>query len=649
MSESDRKSAARQHSADKEEKMPGRAASAARPAERGQRYEATKFAGTILSSTRTPTPFPSGSPLANSSPRGVTCGQHGGIAAGFRFDSDIRSARSRRARPAGSGLVLVLTLLASVTVVGCMVGPDYRPPAMKLPTHWDGNDQQIKQVENQEDKTDLATWWQSFDDPILNQLVAQALSSNLDQKIALARVREERAYLVISRAGLFPSVDMSGSYTRQRYSANTPFGFFPQLLPRDENIYEAGFDASWELDIFGGIRRGIEASNANLAASIENSRDVRVAMLAEVARDYVAVRALERRLQIAKANLRDQNDSLSLAQARFEQGFAPELDVFQARSLLETTQARVPELESELAQTVHRIGVLLGREPDALQAKLSDMAPIPGIADPDAIAVRIPAALPSDLLRRRPDIRAAEREIAAATARVGVATADLYPKFSITGTAGLESISPGNFFFGTSRMWQVGPTMTWPIFEAGRIRAYIEVRNAQEEQALLSYRKTVLIALAEVEDGLVAYANERTRHQALAASAQDFKRSQLLALDRYEEGYATYLDVLEAQRSLYAAQDSLAQSDQQLIDDLIAIYKALGGGWQTDPQIGSVFEPTPSEGGQAPPSRPSRGINGYSPAAVAENQHSPVSVARGVLPPLPARDGATGRSFFCRR
>ena len=516
----------------------------------------------------------------------------------------------------GKLLLMVAAALLIVTVVGCMVGPDYRPPAMTLPAHWNGNDQQEKQAENQEDKTDLSTWWQSFDDPLLNQLVAQALSSNLDEKIALARVREERAYVLMSRAGLFPSVDTSGSYTRQRYSANTPFGFFPQLLPRDENIYEAGFDASWELDVFGGIRRGVEASKADLAASIEDARDVQVSLLAEAARDYVAVRALERRIQIAKANLRDQNDSLKLAQARFEQGFAPELDVFQARSLLETTQAQVPELESELAQTVHRIGVLLGREPDALEAELSDMAPIPGIADPDAIAVRIPPGLPSELLRRRPDIRAAEREVAAATARIGVATADLYPKFSITGTVGLESISAGDFFFGTSRMWQVGPTMTWPIFEGGRIRAYIEVRNAQEEQALLSYRKTVLIALAEVEDALVAYAKERTRHQALAASAEDFKRSQLLALDRYEEGYDTYLDVLEAQRSLYTAQDALAQSDQQIVDDLVAIYKALGGGWETDPQIRSAH---------------------------AVINIPPVSVARAALPPLePARGGSAG-------
>jgi NodT family efflux transporter outer membrane factor (OMF) lipoprotein len=515
-------------------------------------------------------------------------------------------------------LILVLTLIVSVTATGCLVGPNYERAVMKLPALWRSVDEKSEVGTGQGAKTDLATWWQAFNDPLLNAVIAEALSSNLDEKIALARIREERAYVVISRAGLYPSVDMSGYYTRQRYSANTPFGFFPQLLPRDENIYESGFDASWELDVFGGIRRGVEASKAELATSIENARDVRVSLLAEAARDYVAVRALERRIQIAKENLRDQNDSLRLAQARFEQGFAPELDVFQARSLLETTQAQVPELESELAQTVHQIGVLLGREPDALQAQLSDMTPIPGIADPDAIAVQIPAGLPSDLLRRRPDIRAAEREIAAATARVGVAVADLYPKFSITGTAGLESISTGDFFFGTSRMWQVGPSMTWPIFEGGRIRANIEVRNAQEEQALLSYRKTVLNALAEVEDALVAYAKERTRHQALAASAEDFKRSQLLALDRYEEGYATYLDVLEAQRSLYAAQESLAQSDQQIIEDLIAIYKALGGGWQTDAQI----------------------------SAEAVINIPPGSVARAALPPAaPARGGSSGRTF----
>jgi outer membrane protein, multidrug efflux system len=549
----------------------------------------------------------------------------------------------------GEWPLLVAVALLIVTVAGCAVGPNYKTPSMKLPAHWSDSVAQTKESVQQGTKTDLASWWLAFNDPVLNQIVEQALSSNLDEKIALARIREERAYVVISRAGLFPSIGTYGSYTRQRYSANTPFGQFPQLVPRDENIYEAGFDASWELDVFGGIRRGVEASKADLGASIENARDVRVTLLAEAACDYVAVRALERRLQIARANLRVQSNSLKLAQARFEQGFAPELDVLQARSLLETTQAQVPELESELAQTVHRIGVLLGREPDALQEKLSDMAPIPGITDPDAIAVRIPAGLPSDLLRRRPDIRAAERGVAAATARIGVATADLYPKFSITGTAGLESISTGDFFFGTSRMWQIGPSMTWPIFEGGQIRAYIEVRNAQEQQALLSYRKTVLMALAEVEDALVAYAKERIRHQALAASTEDFRRSQLLALDRYEQGYANYLDVLEAQRSLYAAQDSLAQSDQQMIDNLIAIYKALGGGWETDDQFRPVLQTPRAASGQAPPSTSSSSIDGRSTNPFADPAITipPVSDAREVLPP-PAcawRSHTGGTSF----
>jgi outer membrane protein, multidrug efflux system len=508
-----------------------------------------------------------------------------------------------RLRSVARWLLLIFAAALILVVAGCMVGPDYHPPVMKLPAQWNGIDERTAEL--QTGTNDLSRWWRSFDDPLLDEIVEQALSSNLDQKIAVARIREERAYLVISRAGLFPTIDLSGSYTRLRYSANTPFGFFPQLLPRDENMYQAGFDASWELDVFGGIRRGVQASQAELAASIENSRDVRVTLLAEAANDYVAVRALERRLQITRANLRDQNDSLKLTQARFELGFAPELDVTQARSLLESTQAQVPELESELAQAIHRIGVLLGREPDALKAQLSDMAPIPGIADPDSIAVQIPAGLPSDLLRRRPDIRGAEREVAAATARVGVATADLFPKFSITGTAGLESISASDFFFGTSRMWTVGPTMTWPIFEAGRIRAYIEARNAQEEQTLLIYRKTVLNALAEVEDALVAYAKERTRREALVASAQDFKRSELLARDRYEEGYANYLEVLEAQRSLYSAQDLVVQSDQQLIDDLIAIYKALGGGWE-DAQIQPASELVPTTPSQASTSAPTR-------------------------------------------
>jgi NodT family efflux transporter outer membrane factor (OMF) lipoprotein len=499
--------------------------------------------------------------------------------------------------------VIGVVLVAGATMLllpGCMVGPDYRSPIMNLPARWSDSDERPRPRAGAAREIDLAQWWRSFNDPTLNELIDQALVSNLDEKIALSRIREERAYLVISRAGLFPTIDLAGSYTRQRYSANTPFGEFPNVLPREENNYEAGFDASWELDVFGGIRRGVQAAKAELAASVENARDVRVILLAEVARDYVAARALERRILIAKANLRDQGNSLTLTQERFQMGYAPELDVFQARSLLASTQSQVPMLENEQEEAIHRLGVLLGREPEAFKAMLSDVAPIPGGGDPDAIAMRIPAGLPSDLLRRRPDIRGAEREIAAATARVGVATADLFPKFYITGTAGLESISTSDFFFATSRMWTVGPSMTWRIFSAGRIRATIAARNAQEEQALYNYRKTVLSALAEVEDALVAYGKERTRHEALLTSAHAFQQSAMLARERYQEGYSSYINVLEAQRSLYSAQDAVAQSDQQLVDDLIAFYKALGGGWQTAAEPSAAFNqavPTTSRAG----------------------------------------------------
>jgi outer membrane protein, multidrug efflux system len=480
------------------------------------------------------------------------------------------------------GAIIVLTASA------CMVGPNYKPPMVKLPSQWNGDDEITRVNGRAEPQIELSQWWRSFNDPVLNNLIDEALASNYDNKIAIARIREERDYLVMSRAGLFPEIDAAGSYTRQRYSANTPFGAFPQLFPIEENLYQTGFDSEWELDIFGGIRRGVQAAQAELDASVENERDVQVSLLAEVARDYIAVRALQRRLRIATANLRDQHDSLALTRARFQMGFAPRLNVIQARSLLETTESEVPELQTGLAQTIHQIDVLLGRTPDALAAQLSDVQPIPGASDPDAIAVRIPAGLPSGLLLRRPDIRGAERELAAAAARIGVATADLYPKFSITGFAGLESISTSNLFFATSRTWNVGPSMTWPIFEAGRIRANIAAKNAQEEQALFTYRKTILGALAEVEDALVAYANERDRRQALAASAADFQRTEKLARERYEEGHASYLDVLEAQRSLYNAQDALAQSDQQAIDDLIALYKALGGGWDISRHYGGA-------------------------------------------------------------
>jgi outer membrane protein, multidrug efflux system len=470
-----------------------------------------------------------------------------------------------------------LLVTALVLLAGCMVGPDYRRPSVPLPAMWRGAGRPAAAAAP---STDLAGWWHAFGDQTLDAIVDQALAENLDLKTVAARVREARAARVIAASGLYPSIGTSASYVRTRpFSTHSQFG---PLLPAnlaEANLFQGDFDASWELDIFGGIRRGVEAADADVAAAEDDERDVRVTLLAEVARNYVEIRSLERRLAIAAENIENQRSSVALTEDRFRTGLASELDVRQARSLLATTESEVPVLESQREQTLHALGVLVGREPNALQDDLARPAPIPGAAAPDALAVRIPLGLPSDLLRRRPDVRRAEREVAAATARIGVATADLFPKVSLTGLAGLESVSASDFFTSGSRYFTAGPTISWRIFEGGRLRATVAVQDARADQALHGYVKAVLTALEDVEDGLVAYRKERNRHDALVAAAEENRRSVVLARDLYVHGLGTYLNVLEADRTQYASEDTLVQGDEALVLDLVATYKALGGGW----------------------------------------------------------------------
>ena len=472
--------------------------------------------------------------------------------------------------------------IALVVITGCAVGPDYVAPLVPLPESWRGEDTTAAPVT----PTDLATWWRAFGDPTLDALVEAALAQNLQLKTAAARIREARAERVIGAAGLYPTLGVTAEYQHARpFSENSQFGAITldgESLPPGfptENLYQGEFDASWEIDVFGGIRRGVEAADADLAAAVDDARDVQVVLLAEVARNYVDVRALERRLEITHENLVSQRDSVALTEDRFRTGLASELDVRQARSLLATTEAEVPALESQREQVVHALGVLLGREPNALAEQLSKSGPIPGAADPEAIAVQIPVGLPSELLRRRPDIRRAERQVAAATARIGVATAELYPKFSLTALAGLQSINTNDFFTAGSRYFQVGPSVSWRLFEGGRIRANIDVQDARTEQALHGYEQAVLTGLQDVEDALVAYGKERIRHGALVDAVEQNRRAVVLARDLYLHGLGTYLAVLDAQRAQYESEDSLAQSDQAVVTDLIAVYKALGGGW----------------------------------------------------------------------
>jgi NodT family efflux transporter outer membrane factor (OMF) lipoprotein len=347
----------------------------------------------------------------------------------------------------------------------------------------------------------------------------------------------------------------------------------PPGVSFENNVYQAGFDASWEIDVFGGKRRATEAAKAEVSAAEFGRRDTLVTLLAEVARNYVEGRGYQRRLAITKQNIAAQEDDLGITRDRFKHGLSSDLDVQQAATLLSTTRADVPTLEDSLQESVHALGVLLGQSPGALLVELSIVAPIPA-APPE-----VPVGLPSELILRRPDVQQAERQLAAATAQIGVATADLFPKFSLTGVAGWESVSASDWFAGASKMWSLGPTVQWNIFDAGRIRANIKVQNARQEQALANYEKTMLTSFQDVENALVAYAKEQVRRRALEAAVESSRESLRLADQLYVNGLTNFINVLDAERSLYQAQDALVQSDRAVILNLIKLYKALGGGW----------------------------------------------------------------------
>jgi NodT family efflux transporter outer membrane factor (OMF) lipoprotein len=414
----------------------------------------------------------------------------------------------------------------------------------------------------------VAEWWKTFRDAELTSLVDRALESNLDLKLAEARVREARGLRGVSAGALLPSANASAGYSRNRFSESVP-------LPgagSQSNFYQAGFDASWELDVFGGIRRTVEAADAEVEASVEARRDVLVTLSAEVARNYIEVRGLQAQVAIARQNLDAQKRTLELTQARLQAGRAAELDVVRAQAQVSNTASQIPVLESLRIQATHRLGVLLGREPGSLREELLTVAAIPP-PPPE-----VPVGLPSDLLRRRPDLRRSERELAAATARIGVATAELYPKFSLTGFFALESVNASDFAKWGSRAWSVGPTIQWSLFQGGRIRAQIEVENARQEQAAIVYERSILVALQEVEGALVAYSKEQAHRAELSDSVAANLKAVDLAGQRYTQGLVDFLSVLDAQRSLYGSQDALVQSERLISEHLVALYKALGGG-----------------------------------------------------------------------
>ena len=461
-----------------------------------------------------------------------------------------------------SWLLVVLLII----ITGCVkVGPDYVRPEMPVYKDWHTQLQGDRNTKETDAQT-LAAWWTVLSDPELSRLIERAAAGNLDLKKARARVREARARRGVAKGDLFPTLDATGQASRSRSSEATG-------IAMTSDLYAVGFDAAWELDIFGGVRRSVEAAEANLRASQEDWRNVLVSLFAEVALNYVNVRTYQARLAMAEKNLNTQNETYQLTLWRYEAGLSDELAVQQARYNLENTRSQIPTLRTGLEEAMNSIAILLGEQPGKVHEKLKKQEPIP--VTPLNVAVGVPA----DVLRRRPDVRKAERDLAAQTAKVGVATADLYPKFKLSGSIGLEALSTGDLFSAGSRYNSFGPSINLPIFAGGAIRQNIEVQSALQEQYLIAYESAVLNALEEVENALVAYAEEQYRRQALIEATKAAKQAVELATSKYQAGLTDFSNVLDAERSLLSFEDGLAQSEGTVTSNLIRLYKALGGGW----------------------------------------------------------------------
>ena len=468
----------------------------------------------------------------------------------------------------GRNLRSAVQLLAVVLMLAsCMpVGPDYQTAELDAPETWHTELQGGLSPGPTDPKT-LARWWDVLEDAQLSSLEERAVNGNLGLKDAQARINEARAMRGISSAGLFPTLDATAAADKSRSSESGGTG-------NVKNQYAVGFDAGWEVDIFGGVRRSVEAAQANLEATQENLLGVLVSLSAEVALNYLELRTYQARLDTIEATIGALQETYEINLSRYQSGLISELPVQESLRLLESARSRVPAFETGLEATKNRLAVLLGEFPGGLHEELAQRRQIPGL--PATVLVGIPA----ETLRHRPDVRYAERNLAAQTARIGVAIADLYPKFHLVGTLGLESITAGDLFQSSSQTWGIGPGVRWNIFDAGAIRQNIQVQNARQEQALIYYEATLLRAQEEVENALVAYAKEQLSQESIAKASAAAEQAELLANGQYQAGLVNYSNVLDAQRALLLLRDELVQSKGAVTANLVRLYKAFGGGWE---------------------------------------------------------------------
>ena len=535
-----------------------------------------------------------------------------------------RAARRSTSRP----LFACACAAAGLTfAAGCLVGPNYRPPDARVQAGWASlgtrpSGPAATQVSTATaDRANTALWWRNFNDPVLDELVTEALASNLDVAQAVARLRQARAQRRVAAGQFYPAVDLSGSYRRSgtgrdndrngggsttNPTTGAPIvtGALGTTASRSNDQFQLGFDAAWELDVFGGIRRGVEAADASTRASLADLQDVRVTLVSDVAVTYFALRGAQQRLAFAERNLQIQQRSLAVTRRQFGGGMVSGLDVAQAEAQIAGTQSQIPALEQAVRVAIFDLALLLGREPATLIDPLLAAAPIP-LTPPV-----VPAGLPSDLLRRRPDVRRAEEQLHVTVANIGVATADLFPRFTLTGTFGTEDQKVRRLFNWANTIWSFGPNVSWNVFDiGGRIRGNIAVAEAQKDEAFFFYRQTVLTALRDAEQALTAYDFEQRRRVGLRAAVDANRRSVDLSQRLYAQGQTEFVNVLTAQQAQLNSEDALVQSDQQVAANLVSIYRALGGGWEyetppvaaTQPAAPATQPTAAAAAGVAPP------------------------------------------------
>ena len=466
-------------------------------------------------------------------------------------------------------------LLVILLLPGCMVGPDYHRPDMAVPADWRTAPAQSTSL------ADVA-WWEVFSDPDLQELIRGGVEANRDVQAAVARVFEARAQLGVARAALFPQISAGASYSYTRPYSNNSFFVeaFPGIPAPTGSDLQTGVDLTFELDLWGRLRRATEAARAELLASEDSWRSILITLVADIARTYFDLLELDREIEIARRTLETRRGSLDLQSRRAERGLSTQLDVQRAAAEVAVAAAAVPDLERRIAQTENAVNVLLGRNPGPVRRG----APL----DAQRVPPAVPAGLPSALLERRPDVRQAEQTVMAANARIGEAKAAFFPRISLTGMFGVESVSLSDLLTGGSKIWRAGPTMTVPIFTAGRISNTVRANEARQQQAVAQYRQTIERAFREVDDALVFHQKVREIRAEQERRVAATRQALYLATLRYERGLATYLDVLDQERQLFRAELDLASTTRDQLTAVVQVYKALGGGWPTSRAIDEV-------------------------------------------------------------